>query len=59
MLTKKVKQHAVPLRPLFDSPTMMMMTIMAMVMMMMTMMMMVLGLIQAYLGFASTKTSNV
>ena len=56
MLTKKAKQRAVPLRPLFDSPMMMMM-IMEMVMMMM-MMMVVLGLIRAYLGFASAKTSN-
>ena len=55
MLTKKAKQHAVPLRPLFDSPMMMMMmmiTIMVMVMMM------ILGLIQAYMSFASAKTSN-
>ena len=71
MLTKKAKQHAVPLRPLFDSPIMMMtmmmmmMTIMVMVMMMMMMMMMmmimmmmILGLIQAYMSFASAKTSN-
>ena len=69
MLTKKAKQRAVPLRPLFDSPmmmmmmmmmmmSMMMMTIMVMVMMTMIMMMMILGLIQAYMSFASAKTSN-
>ena len=43
MLTKKAKQHAVPLRPLFDS-------------LMMRMMMMMM--IQAYMSFASAKTSN-
>ena len=67
MLTKKAKEYAVPLRPLFDSPMMMMMmmmmmTIMVMVMMMMMMMMimmmMILGLIQAYMSFASARTSN-
>ena len=40
MLTKKAKQHAVPLRPLFDSPMMMMMMMMMMMTMMMMMMMM-------------------
>ena len=45
MLTKKVKQHAVPLRPLFDSPTTTMMMMMMMTIMAMVMMMMVLGLI--------------
>ena len=62
MLTKKAKEYAVPLRPLFDSPMMMMMmmmTIMVMVLiMMMIMMMMILGLIQAYMSFASARTSN-
>ena len=68
MLTKKAKEYAAPLRPLFDSPMMMMMmmmmmTIMVMVMMMMMMMMMImmmmiLGLIQAYMSFASARTSN-
>ena len=68
MLTKKAKEYAVPLRPLFDSPMMMimmmmmmmmMMTIMVMVMMMMMiMMMMILGLIQAYMSFVSARTSN-
>ena len=66
MLTKKAKEYAVPLRPLFDSLMMMMMmmmmmmtTIMVMVMMMMMiMMMMILGLIQAYMSFASARTSN-
>ena len=55
MLTKKAKQYAVPLRPLFDSPMMMMMM---MTIMVMVMMMMILGLIQAYMSFASAKTSN-
>ena len=33
MLKRKVKKHAVPLRPLFDSPMMMVMMIMTMMMM--------------------------
>ena len=31
MLTRKAKQHAVPLRPLFDSPIRMMMMMMMMI----------------------------
>ena len=64
MLTKKAKEYAAPLRPLFDSPMMMMMMmmmtimVMVMMMMMMIMMMMILGLIQAYMSFASARTSN-
>ena len=59
MLTKKAKEYAVPLRPLFDSPMMMMMMMMMTIMVMvLIMMMMILGLIQAYMSFASARTSN-